>query len=286
MRFLSLSEISNLVRAFAQLGTKKIRLTGGEPTIRKDMIEIIEAIRAHKSIETIALTTNGYRLERQAKAMIDAGLDAINISIDSLDAKKFQAITGHDKLDSILGGLFEIAQSKRIKIKTNCVLLKDLNHDELPNFIRFIKSNDVTMRFIELMRTGDNKEYFEKHHISGNFILEQILSLGFEPDHREIFQGPANEYSKVGYKGRIGIIAPYAKDFCKSCNRLRVSARGELMLCLFGEGGLNLRPFLQSEDQIEELKWQILNALRFKLPEHNLFDGFTGSTKHLAQIGG
>lgn len=286
MNYLTLSEITNLVKAFAQLGTKKIRLTGGEPTIRNDLIEIIGAIRNIENIETIALTTNGYKLEHQAQGLINAGLDAINVSIDSLSAYKFKAITGHDKLHSILNGLFEVAKAKRIKIKTNSVLLKGFNDDELPNILRMVKNNEITMRFIELMRTGDNKEYFEKHHIATDCMIKQIKDIGFAQVSRGAFSGPATEYAHEDYKGKIGIIAPYSKDFCASCNRLRISARGELKLCLFGDGGLDLRPLLQSEDQIEELKLQILKALKFKLPEHNLAGGYTGSTKHLAQIGG
>ncbi|MBN8646440.1 MAG: GTP 3',8-cyclase MoaA [Caulobacterales bacterium] len=286
MNYLTQSEITNLISAFAQLGTKKIRLTGGEPTIRNDLIKIIGAIRDIKTIETIALTTNGYKLEQQAQSLIDAGLDAINVSIDSLSAYKFKAITGHDKLQSILNGLFEVAKTKRIKIKTNSVLLKGFNDDELPSILRMVKNNNITMRFIELMRTGDNKEYFEKHHLSTDFMSEQIEEIGFKRISRNSVSGPAREYAHEDYEGRIGIIAPYSKDFCASCNRLRISARGELKLCLFGDGGLDLRPFLQSENQIDELKLLILKTLKFKLPTHNLAGGYTGSTKHLAQIGG
>lgn len=286
MKYLTQSEIINLIKAFAQLGTNKIRLTGGEPTIRTDLIEIINAIRDIKIIETIALTTNGYKLEQQAQGLIAAGLNAINVSIDSLSAYKFKAITGHDKLHSILNGLFEVAKTKRIKIKTNSVLLKGFNDDELPNILRMVKNNNITMRFIELMRTGDNQEYFYKHHISTDFMSKQIEEIGFERISRHALAGPASEYAHKDYKGRIGIIAPYSKDFCANCNRLRISARGELKLCLFGDGGLDLRPYLQSENQNEELKLQILKALKFKLPTHNLAGGYTGSTKHLAQIGG
>lgn len=286
MNFLRRNEIINLIKAFAQLGTKKIRLTGGEPTIRNDLVEIIGAIREIKTIETIALTTNGYKLEHQAKNLIDAGLNAINVSIDSLNADKFKIITGHDKLQSILNGIFEVAKAKHIKIKTNSVLLKGINDDELPNILRVIQNNNITMRFIELMRTGDNQDYFEKHHVSTYLMLKHIEEMGFERISRDKVAGPASEYAHEDYKGKIGIIAPYSKDFCSSCNRLRISARGELKLCLFGDGGLDLRPYLQSENQIEELKFQILKALKFKLPTHNLAGGYTGSTKHLAQIGG
>ena len=286
MNYLTLSEITNLVKAFAQLGTKKIRLTGGEPTIRNDLIEIIGAIRNIENIETIALTTNGYKLEHQAQSLIDAGLDAINVSIDSLSEHKFKEITGHDKLQSILNGLFEVASAKRIKIKTNSVLLKGFNDDELPNILRMVKNNNIAMRFIELMRTGDNKDYFEKHHISTDLMSKKVEEIGFKRTSRDSVAGPACEYAHEDYKGRIGIIAPYSKDFCASCNRLRISARGVLKLCLFGDGGLDLRPYLQSENQIDELKLLILKTLKFKLPTHNLAGGYTGSTKHLAQIGG
>lgn len=286
MNYLSRAEIKNLVNAFAQLGTNKIRLTGGEPSTRNDLSQIIKDIRGNDLIKTIALTTNGYNLEKREQDFIDAGLDAINISIDSLNPSRFKEITGHDKLESILRAMFEIIGSKKIKVKTNSVLLKGLNDDEIGKHLNFIRDNDVSMRFIELMRTGDNKDFFEKHHLSSRILIDDLINYGFKESPRNINQGPAIEYSHPDYKGNIGIIAPYSKDFCASCNRLRVSARGELKLCLFGEGGINLRPYLQNANQIEELKSKILSALKFKTSGHDLINGFTGSTKHLAQIGG
>lgn len=286
MNFLSRDEIFNLVNALSEIGVKKIRLTGGEPMVRHDLIDIIKDIRSIKTIETIALTTNGYKLERAASDLINAGLDAINVSIDSLNPVNFKTITGHDKLNSILSGIDKISTSQKIKLKINAVLLNNLNSHELPLFLDLIKNKNLSVRFIELMRTGDNKEYFDKHHLSAKYIEDQIIKLGFILLNRENNQGPALEFAHTEYEGKIGLIAPYSKDFCKSCNRLRISARGNLRLCLFGDGGISLRPLLKNYNQKQELQETILRSLNIKPAAHNLIEGFTGSTKHLAQIGG
>lgn len=282
---MSRDEIKNLALGLKGLGVEKIRLTGGEPSLRSDLIDIIGDLK-NIGIETVALTTNGYKLAEIADDLIDAGLDAINISIDSLDKSNFQRITGHNRFDEII----EITKSLKVRglkaVKVNCVLLKDINHHEIYDFLELIKNNDLSVRFIELMRTGDNKEYFEAHHLSAKIIENILINSGFETKIRTPADGPAIEYSHPDYKGRIGIIAPYSKDFCANCNRLRISAKGELKLCLFGEGGVSLRQFLQSEDQIPDLQNSIISALGQKNAAHNLAQGFTGSTKHLAQIGG
>ncbi len=283
--FLSTNEIIRLLTAFSQLGTEKVRLTGGEPTVRKDLTKIAKAISS-TSIKTIALTTNGYNLQQKAQEFFDSGINALNVSVDSLNAEKFYKITGHDKLSIILKGIESGKKAGFKKIKVNTVLLKDINDNELPEILNWTKSEDLSVRFIELMRTGDNAEYFKKHHLSAEVIKEKLQNYGFIPSLRRSDAGPAQEYEHPDYKGKIGIIAPYSKDFCKTCNRLRITSRGELRLCLFGEGGFSLRPFLKSDNQIEELKDKILEVLHFKHETHYLHQGFTGITQNLASLGG
>lgn len=286
MSFLSVDEISRLLRTFAGLGMTKVRLTGGEPTLRRDLCEIATHAAAIPSVKTIALTTNGYSLKKNAKAYFDAGINALNVSIDSSSPDKFFAITGHDKLRLVQEGIAAAEEAGFKKIKINSVLLKGFNDGELTDFLAYIKNSDTSIRFIELMRTGDNQVYFAAHHLSSEIIIAQLLELGFSAVPRQFDAGPAIEYQHKDYLGKIGIIAPYSKDFCKSCNRLRVTARGKLMLCLFGEGGFDLRPFLQSDDQIQELQEEILAALNFKVQSHHLQMGQTGTTQNLAALGG
>ena len=286
--FLNLSEISNLVAAFTELGVSKIRITGGEPTVRKDFFEVLKNIKSEHKINNLVITTNGYKLNEIAEELIATGINGINISIDSLDRNKFKEITGQDRLPQILEGI-NILQNKGFKnIKVNAVLLKNVNDslEEFQNWERFINNNEIDFRYIELMQTGDNLEYFKKYHISASNFRKYIEST----DWKEISQirdaGPSINYVHSKLKGKFGIIAPYSKDFCRTCNRLRITAKGELRLCLFGNTGTNLRPYLQNQNQKDELIELILKQLRFKKESHYLEIGNTGITPHLASIGG
>lgn len=285
-RFLTAQEVVRLVTAFAGLGTEKIRLSGGEPTLRKDLTLISSLISQIPGIVTVAMTTNGYNLSKRAKDFKASGINALNVSVDSLNSEKFYKITGHDKLKLVLEGIEEAKKAGFTKIKINTVLLKDFNDNELPQILKWIKDQDLSVRFIELMQTGDNFEYFKKNHLSAEVIKQQLLQHGFTPSERKKDAGPAQEFEHPEYKGRIGIIAPYSKDFCKTCNRLRVTSKGDLRLCLFGEAGYSLRSLLSSDDQIGELQNKILELLHFKHESHYLNLGLTGITQNLASLGG
>jgi cyclic pyranopterin phosphate synthase len=284
--FMTLPEIRRLAAAFAELGTWKIRLTGGEPTVRPDFCALARAVADTPGIRRLAFTTNGYRLPQRAKAYYDAGLRAINVSIDSLDPRRFHEITGHDRLGEVTEGVQAALDTGFESVKINTVLLKGLNDDELEGFLKFVESRPVSLRFIELMQTGDNLAYFRAHHIPATVVREKLAAKGWRLLEREEGAGPAVEYAHPDYQGRIGIIAPYSKDFCVTCNRLRISARGHLHLCLFGTGGHDLRPLMQGDDQKEELKEKIMDLMRFKRSSHFLHEGDTGARPHLASIGG
>jgi len=285
-RFLGVDEIARLVRAFAALGMHKIRLTGGEPSLRKDLERIIEAVAQVPGIRKVAITTNGTLLPRRLPGWHAAGLNALNVSVDSLDRSRFQAITGHDRLPEILQGL-EVAQALGIEsIKLNTVLLRGLNEDDLPQWMAFLRDRPVSVRFIELMRTGDNEAYFQQHHLRAEQVQAQLLAVGWSERPRAADAGPAREYAHPDHRGTLGIIAPYARDFCEGCNRLRVTARGDLRLCLFGEFGVPLRPLLQSDADQDELRERISTQLGLKAAGHGLHQGRTGLVPHLASIGG
>jgi len=283
---LTIEEIVRLVRAFAALGLWKIRLTGGEPTLRKEFTEIASAVSMIPGIRHLAMTTNGYRLPERAQSFYDAGIRAINISIDSLDAQKFRQITGHARLEEVLAGI-EAARSAGIpSIKINTVLMRDLNHTEIDDFLEFVSVRDISLRFIEVMRTNDNPGFFNSHHLPGKNVIDRLEQLGWTRLPRVSGAGPAVEYGHGDAKGRIGIIAPYSKDFCASCNRLRVSATGKFHLCLFGDGGIDLRQLLASDAQHDELVARIIALTMTKAPSHLLQQGNSGATPHLASIGG
>ncbi len=284
--FLTQDEIVRLVDAFAELGTYKIRLTGGEPTIRKDFTSIIRLVSNHPGITQTVFTTNGYRLTDNAKKWFEAGLTHINISVDSLNADKFFAITGHDRLNEVLKGVDVAIESGFNKVKINVVLLKDVNDHEVEDYLEWAKKSPICIRFIELMQTGDNLKYFQKYHLSAQVISNYLCATGWSKKERATDAGPAQEYIHQNYHGSVGIIAPYSKDFCKSCNRLRVTSTGDFRLCLFGNHGIPLRHLLQSKDQKPQLKQLIYDQLAYKSSSHFLAQGDTGITAHLASIGG
>ena len=284
--FLSQDEIVRMARAFARFGAWKIRLTGGEPTVRPDFLKIAERIRDIEGITKLAVTTNGYRLPQRAAAFRKAGISAINISIDTLDAAKFKTITGHDRLADVTDGMKACLDEGFDSVKVNSVLLRGMNDGEIGDILDYVQDKPIAWRFIELMRTNDNVAYFEKHHLTGAWLTQQLLERGWTPAPRNEAAGPALEYEHPASMGKIGLIAPYSKDFCKSCNRLRVSARGELHLCLFGNGGYSLRSLLQHDDQLAELCEKISDLMDYKHSGHYLHFNDSGMTPHLASIGG
>lgn len=284
--FLSIDEITRLIKAFAGLGVWKIRLTGGEPTVRSDFIEIARRISSIAGIRKIACTTNGFKLARDAGSYLQAGITSVNVSVDSLNPEHFKEITGHDVLPTVLKGITAAETAGFQSVKVNAVLIRGKNDDELDLFLEWVKREPISVRFIELMQTGENNTYFQEHHISGEIIASRLVERGWSEIPRADGDGPARKFAHPAYQGQIGIIAPYAKDFCKSCNRLRVTARGDLRLCLFGDTGYPLRPLLQSDDQQDTLQQKILELLHFKTKSHSLLQGNSGITSNLASVGG
>ena len=286
--FLTLDEISNLVSALSELGVSKIRLTGGEPTVRKDFFDILKNIKSKGKINNLVMTTNGYKLNQIADQLIKDGINGINISIDSLDRNKFKTITGHDRLPQILEGI-KILQGKGFaNIKVNAVLLKNINDSEadFDSWEQFVKENAIDFRYIELMQTGDNIDYFNNYHVPAKKFTDYLNNNNWIIQTFGKDAGPSKNYLNPKFKGKFGVIAPYSKDFCKSCNRLRITAKGDLRLCLFGNTGINIRHLMQKDSQIEELKDLILKQLNFKKESHYLEIGDTGLTKNLSTTGG
>ena len=282
--FLSPYELTQVARGFAAMGTQKIRLTGGEPSLRNDLPEIIERIHAIEGIQTVALTTNGYKLPQRIKTWAAAGLTQLNVSIDSLDPNEFQRITGHDRLPEILAGITE-AKALGLAVKVNSVLMKDIN-DDMSAVLHWLRTNPVTLRFIEVMETADQQVFFRQHHISGATIKERLLVDGWQPVARKLADGPAQEFWHPAFVGRIGLIMPYSKDFCATCNRLRVSSLGKLHLCLFSEQGIDLRPLLQPGVPLSGLVEAVTHHLGDKSAGHSLIDHNSGAMANLSQIGG
>lgn len=282
---LTVEEIRRAVTAFAQLGLWKVRLTGGEPTLRRDFEDVARAVASVPGIRRVAMTTNGYHLAERAQIWRDCGISAINVSVDSLDPARFAAITGHDRLGEVLRGIEAAQDAGFDHIKLNAVLMRGVNDDELAAMVDFVITRDLSLRFIEVMRTNDNAAYFGKHHVAGQSVIDRLEAAGWRRLPRLAGAGPAVELGHPHAKGRIGIIAPYSRDFCSSCNRLRMASDGKLHLCLFGDGGINVRPLLAGDDPAPLIAC-IRAAVGTKAPAHRLHEGNSGATPHLASIGG
>jgi GTP 3',8-cyclase len=284
-QFLSLNEIDNVVSTFTELGVHKIRLTGGEPTLRRDFIDILSIISAYPNIKQLAITTNGSRLLKNVHYWQQAGLNAINISIDSLSPYIFKQITGQDKLRDLMQGVEKSLEVGINNVKINTVLMKNIN-DHLTDYLTWIKDRPVELRFIELMETKESLELFHRYHLTGHAIELQLVEQGWQLQAKEALSGPAKVYAHSDYQGKIGLIMPYSKDFCKSCNRLRVSSMGKLHYCLFGDAAIDLRDLLVSSDQKAQLKARILSSLLIKPEKHLLHTHHLGMTPNLSYIGG
>jgi GTP 3',8-cyclase len=282
---LSVDEIRRLTAAFADMGFWKVRLTGGEPTLRRDLVEIASAVAGTPGIKRVALSTNGARLLELADGLARAGVGAVNVSVDSLDPVRFREVTGHDHLPQILAGI-ERAQALGLDVKINAVLMKGLNDGEFSRFVELSRESRLSVRFIELMPTADNMDFFTERHLKAESLVAWLGERGWSEAPRAEADGPARRFTNPGYAGSVGVIAPYAKDFCSTCNRLRVTSRGRLRMCLFAEGEHSLRPLLQKDAQMKELQDSVRNLLGRKDVSHYLPEGKMGNTRHFAAIGG
>jgi len=285
LSFLTPDEIQRLITAFAAMGVAKVRLTGGEPTVRRDIGEIIARVAATPGIGKIAMTTNGWNLERHIAGWRAAGLTNLNVSIDSLDSAAFARITGHDRLSAVLAGVDRALALDTPVVKVNAVLLRETAEAGFQAFADFVRERPIAVRFIELMRTGDNADYFADNHVGGGVLKAWLEARGWSATARGFDDGPAVEYVHPDHQGRIGLIAPYGAGFCDSCNRVRVTATGRLRLCLFGEGGIDLRDLLD-RDAPAAVAERVTASMASKTSGHRLREGLSGDTRHLAQLGG
>lgn len=275
-----------LLAAFSDVGLEKVRLTGGEPTLRHDFDAIAECLSEFANLHTKAFTTNGYQLEKKAHHWKQLGLTHLNVSIDSLCPDAFHRMTGHDKLPSLLRGVDRALEAGFKAVKINTVLIKGTPHQGIDHFIEWAHDKPIQIRFIELMQTGDNLEYFKQNHVSADTLRHTLQNNGWLSKERALSDGPAEHYHHPHYACSFGIIAPYSKDFCQGCNRLRVTATGDLRLCLFGASGTPLKHLLQSDADKAHLIRVLHEQIGYKTASHALHAGQTGLTPHLASIGG
>ena len=282
---LTLAEVRRLVDAFAGLGFWKVRLTGGEPTVRQDIVELAAAVAATPGVRRVALSTNGWRLAELAPELKAAGVAAVNVSVDTLDPARFAELTGKDSLGAALAGVRRCLELG-LEVKINAVLLKGVNDGEFAAFAELTRLSPLELRFIELMPAADSADFFAARHVKADALLSWLEADGWTERPRRPGDGPARAFTKPGHAGAVGVIAPYSKDFCASCNRLRVTSRGRLRLCLFSEGEHSLRSLLQDDGQKAELQAEVKRLLGLKEESHRLPEGKSGDVRHFAMMGG
>ena len=273
-QILSLEELYQVARAFTELGVKKIRLTGGEPMVRSDVMSLINRLGKLPGLEELLLTTNGAQLDKYAGPLKEAGLSRINISIDSLDAERFRRISRVGKLEKVLAGIDAARRAGFDRIKLNSVIMRGYNEDEVIPLTDYALSRDIDIAFIEEMPLGEASDHSrEETTCSNEWVRGQIEQKYRLLDSAEKTAGPSRYVQVIGKKSRIGFISPVSHNFCEDCNRVRVTVEGRLLLCLGNEHSVDLREILRGENSShDDLKEAIIKSMDLKPERHYFYD--------------
>ncbi|OEH85221.1 cyclic pyranopterin phosphate synthase MoaA [Desulfuribacillus stibiiarsenatis] len=286
LNILSFEEILSVVKVAAKLGVRKIRLTGGEPLVRKDLESLIQMIHAVPGIEDIAMTTNAIFLADRIDALKAAGLSRVNISLDSLNEDRFRLMTRGGELKKVIQGIEKAIEKGLNPVKVNAVVIKGFNEDEIADFIRWTIHLPIQMRFIEYMPIGDSLVWKD-----GYYPLEEVRKIAesIAPVMDVVGvrgNGPASVFKLAGAEGTIGIIHPVSQHFCSSCNRLRLTADGKLKPCLFWQNEVDIRSYISDEEQLTNVFREVLNLKEEKhqMTEEQMSQDKT--VRKMSQIGG
>ncbi|MCF6204263.1 MAG: GTP 3',8-cyclase MoaA [Methylococcaceae bacterium] len=272
-QLLTLEEIDFVARAFADLGVKKIRVTGGEPLIKKGVLGLLENLGKIESLNELVLTTNGSKLEEMAESLKNAGVKRINISLDTLDADKFKQITRTGDLKKVLKGIQTVIKVGFDRIKLNAVILKNRNHQEVTNLVQFAIDNEIDISFIEEMPLG----IVDDHNRAEVYYSSDLIKADLEKNYKlnsiaDKTGGPSVYSIVVGTNTRVGFISPHSANFCSTCNRVRLTAEGRLLLCLGNEHSVDLKQVIRANPgNMEKLKETIVDSMKIK-PEKHEFD--------------
>lgn len=266
----------NLIDALEELGIEKIRFTGGEPLLNSNIIELIEYAGKKEKIKDICITTNGILIDEYIDDLIKFGLTRINISLDTINKRKYLELTGKDCLDKVLENI-KLAKTKGLTVKINAVLVKDYVRKNIQELLEFGYKNDIQVRFIELMPIGDNLNYFNEKYLSSNFILEN-----FDCKKLEINNNDVVSYYMYDNKYKFGIISPISNHFCDRCNRIRITSKGNLRLCLHSDNEVSLLEVSEDKDAMKKI---IIENVMNK-PEKHLISKKKFAKSSMIQIGG
>ncbi len=282
---LSYEEITEVVRQLAPLGLRRLRITGGEPTIRPDLVRLVAMLRAVPEIEDIALSTNGVKLPAMARDLAAAGLDRVNISADSLRPDRIARIARRTLGFAPVSAAQAAVDAGLGPVKLNVVVMRGINDDEVVDFARLTLTMPVHVRFIELMPVGEMAHLTDAHIVPSDELLARIAALGaLAPSAGPARgNGPAAYHRIAGAVGTVGVITPMTHTYCDSCNRVRLTANGRLRTCLYGDHEVNLRDPLRRGERLEPL---FVQALAEKPREHDLLQLRVGGLRALSQVGG
>lgn len=284
---LSLEELYRIIRIMEGIGIRKIRFTGGEPLVRKNIVKLVEDVGRLSGIERIAMTTNGVLFAGEARKLKKAGLTDVNISLDTLDREHFCTITGTDALKKVLDGVDE-AYTAGISVKLNCVPCREFNEEDIVRLALLSKDRAVDVRYIELMPLGCGRMF---QGIASEEILarlEKAYGKGVEVSS-PAGSGPARYVQFNGFKGKIGFISPISHKFCSECNRIRLTAEGRLKLCLHYNAGIELKPLLRGGADDDTIREAVLKAVREKPAAHDFgsrVPNQDSDKRKMVQIGG
>ncbi len=285
---LTYEEIVRVVGVAAALGVRKIRITGGEPLARKNVTYLIASLRKITGIEDMSLTTNGVLLEKYAKELADAGLNRVNISLDSLKQERYREMTRGGEIAPVMRGIEAAEKAGLLPLKINMVPIRGLNDDEIEAFAGLTLNTPCQVRFIEFMPIGAGDLWSDERYISTDEIKARVEKMGSLSPVRLRRDGPARYYRIKNAPGVIGFISALTHHFCADCNRLRITADGKLRPCLFSETEIDLKPALRGSSSDEEIERLLKLSIEVKPEGHalNRRAGFPGSLRPMSRIGG
>jgi cyclic pyranopterin phosphate synthase len=285
---LSLEDLARLIKVSTSVGIRKVRFTGGEPLVRKNIAQLISYISQVAGIDDIAITTNGILYSSMARELKNAGLKRVNISLDTLSAAKYSFITRRGDLKDVRSAIFTALEMEMHPVKINTVIIAGFNDNEIMDFARLAYDYPLHIRFIEFMPIGDLHFWKKERMISIDQVKKQIeQKYELQVDKTVKGNGPAKNYRLTGGQGSIGFITPMSNHFCSECNRLRMTADGKLRGCLYDKREIDLKTAIQSGASDEELRQLFKKAIEIKPERHHMGDGWGNENKRkMYQIGG
>ena len=284
--WLSFDEIERVIRVFGELGTKRIRITGGEPLVRRNLPELAARLSALPGIEDLSLSSNATRMQKQALPLKKAGISRINISLDTLREERFKNITGGGKLEKVINGLLAAKEAGFHPVKINMVVMRGVNDDEVEDMVQFCIEHDFTLRFIETMPMGNTGREASNQYIPLSEIHERLAKKYNLVKANMNGGGPARYVRVEGTELRIGYITPMSQHFCDTCNRVRLSHDGTLYLCLGQNDSYPLRDLMRSGISDDELKQHIQNAINLKPEKHEFSEKPQKLVRFMSMTGG